>query len=209
MQFQIEVGDKTRIVVVQREGERFKVTVDGRQHLVDARRLDASTLSLLVAADGAQVNAAAPDGAVDVVAADGAVNVVAADAALVNAALVNTVRRVEATFAPGREAGAFTVSVNGHSVPVQLRLGGAGRRGRDAGSAAGAGTQKVVAPMPGKIVRVLVKPGDDVNARQGLVVVEAMKMENELKAARAGRVRDVLVSEGRSVDAGAVLVIVE
>jgi biotin carboxyl carrier protein len=63
--------------------------------------------------------------------------------------------------------------------------------------------------MPGKIVRVLVKAGDDVTARQGLVVVEAMKMENELRAARNGRVRELSVAEGQSVDAGAVLLVVE
>ncbi len=63
--------------------------------------------------------------------------------------------------------------------------------------------------MPGKIVRVLVQAGDTVAARQGLVVVEAMKMENELRASRPGRVREVSVSEGQSVDAGATLVVVE
>ncbi len=62
--------------------------------------------------------------------------------------------------------------------------------------------------MPGKIVRVLVRPGDAVVAKQGLVVVEAMKMENELRAARAGRVREVAVTEGQSVEAGALLVVV-
>jgi biotin carboxyl carrier protein len=186
MQFRIEVGEKTRNVVVQREGERFTITIDGRAHIVDARRLDAETLSLLVG-NAAQGNTPA-------------------DAAQGDTAAV---RSVEAAIAPGREAGAFLISVNGQAVPVQMRIGGAGRRGRDAGGAAGAGPQKVVAPMPGKVVRVLVKPGDEVKAKQGLVVVEAMKMENELKAARAGRVRDVLVTEGRSVDAGAVLVIVE
>ena len=63
--------------------------------------------------------------------------------------------------------------------------------------------------MPGKIVRVLVKAGDHVTAKQGLVVVEAMKMENELRAARAGRVRELSVAEGQSVDAGTVLLVVE
>jgi biotin carboxyl carrier protein len=63
--------------------------------------------------------------------------------------------------------------------------------------------------MPGKVVRVLVAPGDTVEARQGLVVVEAMKMENELRASGAGRVREVFVREGQSVEAGAALVIVE
>jgi biotin carboxyl carrier protein len=57
-------------------------------------------------------------------------------------------------------------------------------------------------------VRVLVRPGDVVTARQAVVVVEAMKMENELRAGRDGVVSDVLVSEGASVDAGAPLVVV-
>ena len=55
-------------------------------------------------------------------------------------------------------------------------------------------------------VRVLVKPGDEVTARQGLLVVEAMKMENELAAPRAGRVAEVLVTEGQSVEGGRLLV---
>jgi biotin carboxyl carrier protein len=63
--------------------------------------------------------------------------------------------------------------------------------------------------MPGKVVRVLVQAGDEVQPRQGLVVVEAMKMENELRAARAGRVKEVFVTEGQSVEAGTALVVVE
>jgi biotin carboxyl carrier protein len=78
-----------------------------------------------------------------------------------------------------------------------------------AGSAAATGDQRIVAPMPGRIVRVLVKTGDEVAARQGLVVVEAMKMENELSAGRAGRIKEIAVTEGVSVDAGRLLVVVE
>jgi biotin carboxyl carrier protein len=63
--------------------------------------------------------------------------------------------------------------------------------------------------MPGKVVRVLVKAGDTVQTRQSLVVVEAMKMENELRAARTGTVREVFVREGQSVDAGTPLVAIE
>jgi biotin carboxyl carrier protein len=63
--------------------------------------------------------------------------------------------------------------------------------------------------MPGKVVRVLVKAGDEVKPRQGLIVVEAMKMENELRAAGEGRVREVFVQEGQSVEAGTALVVVE
>ena len=63
--------------------------------------------------------------------------------------------------------------------------------------------------MPGKIVKVLVKPGDTVAARQGLVVIEAMKMENELRATRDGHVKDVHVAEGDLVDAGRLLAVIE
>lgn len=82
------------------------------------------------------------------------------------------------------------------------------RRG-GGGPVAATGDVRVVAPMPGRIVRVLVKPGDRVEARQGLVVVEAMKMENEIAAARAGVVKEVAVSAGQSVESGRLLVVIE
>jgi pyruvate carboxylase subunit B len=63
--------------------------------------------------------------------------------------------------------------------------------------------------MPGKIVKVLVKAGDEVAVRQGLVVIEAMKMENELRATRDGQVKDVHVAEGDLVDAGRLLAVIE
>jgi biotin carboxyl carrier protein len=81
-------------------------------------------------------------------------------------------------------------------------------RGR-AGAAAAAGEQRVNAPMPGRVVRILVKPGDQVALRQGLIVVEAMKMENELTSPKAGRVKEVAVTEGTSVEAGRLLIVVE
>ena len=63
--------------------------------------------------------------------------------------------------------------------------------------------------MPGRVVRVLVAPGDTVDARQPVVVVEAMKMENELRSPKAGRVKEVAVTPGTSVEAGRVLVVIE
>jgi pyruvate carboxylase subunit B len=63
--------------------------------------------------------------------------------------------------------------------------------------------------MPGKIVKVLVKPGDTVEVRQGVVIVEAMKMENELRATAAGTVRSVEVASGTAVEKGALLVALE
>jgi biotin carboxyl carrier protein len=94
-------------------------------------------------------------------------------------------------------------------VTVAGRVNGRTARSGGGGAAAGPGDQRVVAPMPGRVVRVLVKPGDEVAARQGLVVVEAMKMENELASPKAGRVREVAVAEGASVEAGRLLVVVE
>jgi biotin carboxyl carrier protein len=117
-------------------------------------------------------------------------------------------RSIEASFSPQGPPGAFDVHVAGRRIPVQVQNGHAFGRSRPSGGGAG-GPLRAIAPMPGKIVRILVKPGDDVRARQGLVVVEAMKMENELRAAGDGRVRLVAVEEGQSVDAGAVLVEIE
>jgi biotin carboxyl carrier protein len=78
------------------------------------------------------------------------------------------------------------------------------RRWRRTGSSIEAvGPLEIVAPMPGKIARVLVKEGEEVNRGQGLLVIEAMKMQNELRAPRAGRVERVYMAEGRGVESGA------
>lgn len=79
----------------------------------------------------------------------------------------------------------------------------------EAGGGAKAGVQRIMAPMPGRIVRILVKPGDEVAHRQGVLVVEAMKMENELGAPKAGRVKEIAVIEGQSVEAGRLLAVIE
>ncbi len=97
-------------------------------------------------------------------------------------------------------AGQLIVHVDGAPVPVRVN----GRRRRGGALDAG-GAQHVTAPMPGKVIRVLVRAGDTVAARQPLVVVEAMKMENELRAGRPGTVAAVHVVEGASVEAGALL----
>jgi len=99
------------------------------------------------------------------------------------------------------------VYVDGRAVPVRLLT--PGTRGEMAGGNAQAtGPVAIVAPMAGRVVKVLVAPGAVVAARQGLVVVEAMKMENELRAPRAGTVAEVRVQEGAPVDANVVLVVI-
>lgn len=80
--------------------------------------------------------------------------------------------------------------------------------GRGAGAGAD-GPRAVKAPMPGRVVRVLVAVGDEVAAQQGLVVIEAMKMQNELKSPKAGRVARLGAGVGETVQAGEVLLVVE
>jgi biotin carboxyl carrier protein len=82
-------------------------------------------------------------------------------------------------------------------------------QGRRGAGAAAAGPRAVKAPMPGRVVRVLVAPGEDVAEQQGVVVIEAMKMQNELKSPKAGKVVRVAVAIGETVGAGDVLVVVE
>ena len=78
------------------------------------------------------------------------------------------------------------------------------------GSAAGAeGVRKINAPMPGKVVRILAPPGTEVEAGQGVIVIEAMKMQNELKSPKKGVIKKVNVIEGAAVEAGQALAEVE
>jgi biotin carboxyl carrier protein len=96
------------------------------------------------------------------------------------------------------------------TTPIAVGMNGSRRWARkDEGSGSAAGPLRLVAPMPGKVVRVLVAAGQSIRARQPLVVVEAMKMENELRAGRDGTVVDIHVREGASVDAGALLVVIQ
>ncbi len=95
----------------------------------------------------------------------------------------------------GHQAFDVTFQEAAHGVPTTIKTA--------------SGPAKLKAPMPGKIVRLLAVVGADVSAGQGLVVMEAMKMENELKAPRAGRVKELPVQEGQTVESGALLAVVE
>jgi len=106
-----------------------------------------------------------------------------------------------------KRPGGFTVVLADDVVAVDLAE--ASRGEPPAARKMAGGPVEVRAPMPGMVVRVLVGPGEQAAAGQGLVVVEAMKMENELRAPRAGRIKDVAVSEGQAVETGALLVILE
>ncbi len=169
MRYEVDIGGRIREVVVTRiGGGELAVSVDRRTWNVDAARVDAFTLSLIVDRMCSQ----------------------------------------EVTLVPDAATGGLAVHVG--STPIVVTVNGRRRWGRkDRTTGGGTGPRRVTAPMPGKIVRVLVKAGDPVRARQSLVVVEAMKMENELRAGRDGTVAEIHVQEGASVEAGALLVVIQ
>jgi propionyl-CoA carboxylase alpha chain len=112
----------------------------------------------------------------------------------------------EVGFAEGVVPGELSVYLHHGTLTAAVN----GRRTRRGAALAGApGEQRVLAPMPGMVLRVLAAPGDEVAARQPLVVVEAMKMENELSCPRGGRVKEIAVRPGQSVEAGRLLAVVE
>jgi biotin carboxyl carrier protein len=112
------------------------------------------------------------------------------------------------SLAPGTAPGEMLAYLRGRTAAVVVNGRRTGRGAAETGTGAH-GEQKVVAPMPGRVVRVLVAAGDEVEARQPVVVVEAMKMENELRSPKTGRVKDVPVAAGASVEAGRVLMVIE
>jgi biotin carboxyl carrier protein len=167
VRLELEIGDRMRVVTIERLREGIVVAIDGRPVEVEAVALEPGRWSVRLPASG---------------------------------------RQHEVMVTSTSDPSELDVAISGWRVPVRRRVG----RGRQAAAKdTGDGPYRVVAPMPGKVLRVLVVPGQAIELRQGVVVVEAMKMENELRAPRAGVVREVLVQEGASVDAGAGLVVIE
>ena len=181
MTFEVEVAGRLHTVSVERTDAtgRYRVTVDGTAHVVDAVRVGEYGLSLLFPEKGTEAEPGFDGGAR---------------------------RSSEVEIAPGPSPGEWLVTLDGRIAAVTLN--GRRRHAADAG-AHGHGEVAVIAPMPGRVVRVLAAAGDEVAARQGIVVVEAMKMENELRAPKAGRVKEVTVTSGTSVEAGRVLAVIE
>jgi biotin carboxyl carrier protein len=121
------------------------------------------------------------------------------------------------------EPGVYSILIDGHSYNAFVETAASGivvivdgyrfemaihdprQWSRKAAGQGGEGVQTIASPMPGKVVRVLVSPGDKVEAGQGVMVVEAMKMQNEMRATRSGTVVAVPVEAGATVAAGEVL----
>ncbi len=114
-------------------------------------------------------------------------------------------RSYEAKVVPGPNG--YYVDLLGHRSTVEVRDPRTFSRKGRAGT--GDGKQNIIAPMPGKVVRLLVKVGDVVEAGAGVAVVEAMKMQNEMKASKAGTVTTVSCREGDTVKAGDTLAVIE
>ncbi len=186
-------GVRRRIEARRRDG-RWEITLDGRQ--LDANLVAANgRWSLLVAEAAARSGPAAGD-------AEGAGSTHAGPDDEVPGG--SRAYRSYEVAADGQH-----VYVNGRAIAVTVDDPRAprARAGRRLDSDSGSG--RVAAPMPGRIVKVLVTAGDAVTAGQPLLVMEAMKMENEIRAPKAGTVADLRVAEGASVDAHAVLLLLE
>jgi biotin carboxyl carrier protein len=164
---------------------QYEVEINGRLVNVNVHRIDGR---FLVSVDGRESTV---------------------DAARIDAhtlSLVIGLSSQEVTIAADPVSGGLAVTVG--AVPLSVTPNGRRRWGRKEDAGSGRGPQRLVAPMPGKIVRILAKAGETVQRRQPLVVIEAMKMENELRATADGVVTELLVQEGHSVDAGALLLVI-
>jgi len=155
------VGETTHALEVEALGDgRWRITVDGREQLVDSRQAGQGTFSLLIDHQTVELSVSSH----------------------------------------GDE---YQVVVAGRAHRLRLLDERALRR-RERG-AAGEGAKEVRAAMPGKVVAVLVQAGATVERGQGIIVIEAMKMENEIAAPRAGTVTEVCVQPGHAVEAGQLL----
>jgi biotin carboxyl carrier protein len=169
MKFEIQLtgrsGKKMRSVELERDADRWKISLDGRPVDGDAVEIDPNTLSLLLDGQSYEVRITHSS--------DGVLK------------LQTGLQEFTAEVADPRAW-----------------------RGRRHGALEAEGRQQIVAPMPGKVVRVLVQAGDRVEAGHGLLVVEAMKMQNEIRSPKGGIVERLHVKEGQPVNAGEVLCVV-
>jgi biotin carboxyl carrier protein len=178
--FDVDTGRRRRLVEIARNSVGFRAGVDGAVCDVDAVRVDGGWSLLIAPVDSGSRCRRSRE--VRISAESGGRLLVRVDGRLVRV----TVERTDRIEWKRRSASGPSADGPGHGGP-----------------------HRVVSPMPGRVVKVLAAAGETVAARQGLVVVEAMKMENELRAPRAGVVTDVRVREGSLVEANTVLMVLE
>jgi biotin carboxyl carrier protein len=159
MKFDVHISGKTRTVELQRDADRWHISLDGNPLDVDTQEIAPNIFSILLRGESHEVRIApAPDGT-------------------------------------------LTLQTGHHELTAEV-IDPRAWRGRRHGAVEAEGRQQIIAPMPGKVVRLLVQPGDKVQAGQGLLVVEAMKMQNEVRSPKTGTVERLLVQEGQPVNAG-------
>ncbi|MEZ4429611.1 MAG: biotin/lipoyl-containing protein [Nannocystaceae bacterium] len=161
----------------------FAVEVDGHAHAAAVTLADDGGAQVEVDGEVFEVRAA-PDGAVLVRAAD-------------RQHLVSPDPQPRPTHA--------TLAGCGHTLTIRTAQEAALAAALSAGAGAGAGASKITAPMPGRVVKILVAAGEAVEQGAPVIIVEAMKMENEMYAPGAGVVRTIAVAEGDTVDGGQLL----
>jgi biotin carboxyl carrier protein len=162
MKFEVLINSSRRIVELERDANKWRVSLDGEPADADVAEIARNILSVLLDGKSYELRVTSnPSGTI--------------------------------TLQTGRNE--FTAEV----------LDPRAWRGRRHGGLEAEGRQQILAPMPGKIVRVLVQGGEKVQAGQGLLVVEAMKMQNEIRSPKSGTVERLLVKEGQPVNAGEIL----
>jgi biotin carboxyl carrier protein len=168
----------------------YDVTIDGKPHKVELERLEASG-RWRCRLDGEDIDVDVVQTAPDVL------------SLLIHGKSIE-VQRERLGSEEDRD---LRLAIRGRRFAAEVRDPRA-LRSRRAGAEA-QGPKKVTAPMPGKIVRRLVEEGQQVESGAALIVIEAMKMQNEIKAPKAGTVRQLKISEGAAVNAGDVLAIID
>lgn len=108
-----------------------------------------------------------------------------------------------------RAADDYDVLVSNHRFRFRLLSAERARRAKSGDARDAHGRREIKASMPGKVVDVLVKVGDAIEAHEGILIIEAMKMENEVRSPGAGEVKEIRVKPGQAVETGEILAIVE
>jgi biotin carboxyl carrier protein len=166
VRFEVRIGNKSRIIELERNADHWRIALDGQTLDADAVEIAPNTFSILLRGQS---------------------------------------HEIRVTPSPN---GTLTLQTSLEEFTAEV-LDPRAWSGRRHSALEAEGRQQVVAPMPGKVVRLLVKAGDAVEAGQGLLVVEAMKMQNEIRSPKSGTVERLLAQEGQPVNAGEILAWVE